>query len=1096
MSLRPGRQLIQITLACGLACCAMLTLACVRASAVAPPRPAWQITTAGLPTVLPSGVGRHGKYDVVVENIGGVSSEGVVTVKDRLPAGLSVTATLAEPAEGCTEAAHEVTCSYPNTVVPSGFIVMNVQYVVTGPVAALTNVVTVSGGGGREVTSENDTGLGVAPGAGPAGIAEFRAEATGPAGEEITQAGAHPNFFTTSVVFNNMVVENAPESESAPVEAVKDLVFYLPLGMLGNATAAAPCPSPLVETTFEATGCPPGSRVGAILPMILNNVYAHSADPTLVRGVYNIPAEKGYAAEFAFASNHIEFVTYASVVRHHGTYMVRVSTPGITPSASLIGLVATFYGDIKSSYIVNNGEGLYDYGAFLTDPADCGASEADRSTSVVMNTWEHPYALPVAETTAGFSQSKPSFPNLQGCGLLGLTAGLSVTPETTQADAPSGYEIGLTVPQAPNTASTLGTPPVKDVSVTLPAGSSISPSSANGLEACAETGPHGIDIEGPESEEVAADGLERPTPGHCPRASQIATVIASTPLLREDLTGHLFVASPECGGQEGCTMQDAEDGKLFGLYLELEGPNSGVIVKLKGHATVQAGTGQITASFDEGPQFPFSKLTVSMKSGSHAPLANAQTCGTAASTAVVTPWSSPSTPDATAGSTFGVDWNGSGEACPATAPFAPTFTAGTTVPAAASTSPFTLTLRREDREQDIDTLSTTLPKGLLADLSKVGRCPEPQASTASLTACPASSQIGTTTVAVGSGSDPYYVTGRVFFTGPYGDAPFGLSVLVPAVAGPFNLGTVLVRVKLFVDPRTSQVTAVSDPLPQERDGVPLRMRVLNVSLENADFVLNPTNCSKTSITGTVHSPTGGQTAISSPFAVVGCKNLPFKPALSISTDALATKTRGTGVRAKISYPSAGQANVAKVVIGFPKQLPVRLETLQRACRATVFETNPAACPVASDIGMAVAHTPILASPLTGPVYLVSYGNAKFPDVVFVLQGEGITLEVDGQSFVSKTGALKVTFASVPDAPFASFETTLPPGRFSQFTSVRTVGKARGSQCGEKLVAPVRLIGQNGRQVAEKRHLKVVGCRSSVSHSRRAALSHARTKFAH
>jgi hypothetical protein len=391
-----------------------------------------------------------------------------------------------------------------------------------------------------------------------------------------------------------------------------------------------------------------------------------------------------------------------------------------------------------------------------------------------------------------------------------------------------------------------------------------------------------------------------------------------------------------------------------------------------------------------------------------------------------------------------------------------------------------LTLKREDGEQNIASLSTTFPEGLLADVAKATKCPEPQASEASLSACPAASQIGSTTVAVGSGSDPYYVTGKVFFTGPYDGAPFGLTVVVPAVAGPFNLGNVLVRVALFVDAHTAQATAVSGPLPQILDGVPLRIRTLNVSLEDHEFVLNPTGCTPSAITGTVYSTTGATAGLSSPYAAAGCQKLAFKPAVSASTEATSTKLDGTGVNVKIAYPAGGEANIAKVVLSFPKKLPVRLETLQQACRSATFEANPAACSPASRVGTAVVHTPILAQPLRGPAYLVSYGSAQFPDVVFVLQGEGVTLEVTGQSFVSHTGVLKVTFASVPDAPFSTFETTLPAGAYSQFTSVKSTGKATASQCGENLIAPVTLTAYNGAQVSENPKLQITGCGPTVS----------------
>jgi hypothetical protein len=1055
-----------------------------RAWGAVPVAPAWGVTVAGVPSVLPVGVGRHGRFDVVVEDVGGMVSEAGMVVHDVLPTGLTATAIHSE-GECTGSGSGEVECLFSEPVASGRFATVTIEFEETGllaPGSSLRNVVGVKGGGGAAVSSEDSIrvqGEGER-GPGPAGVAHFSMSATGPAGEPVSQAGAHPNLFTTSLLFNGMYQEGLA-GPSKPVEAPRDLVFYLPLGVLGNATVADRCPVALVEIEGEQTGCSSGSQIGTILPLIL------SVFSPLERGIYNIQPEKGYAAEFAFASNKFIFVSYANVVKRDGTYMVRVSVPGIPSASGLLGLVASFFGDVREHYISGEGEFSLDRGAFLTDPTNCTEGTAAREATVAADTWEHPDpALPL-------SANSMVFPSLTGCEALRFSAALHVSPETTQADEPSGLEVGLQLPQAPNDFSGLGTPPVKDTTVALPAGMTVSPSSAHGLEACPEAGPDGINIEGGESEEVAPDGLERPAPGHCSPASQIATVRASTPLLSEELTGHMFLATPACGGtgQPACTIREAEAGNLIGLYLELEGPNSGVVVKLKGHATLKAGTGQVTASFEEIPQFPISSVVVATKQGAHAPLDNPQACGPATSAANLTPWS-PGTPVAESSDVFSVDWNGGGQPCPASAPFAPSLSATTTIPQVASTSPFTLTLKREDREQNIAAISNTLPEGMLADISKATRCPEPQASEASLSACPAASQIGTATAAVGPGSDPYYETGKVFFTGPYAGAPFGLSVVVPAVAGPFNLGDVLVRVKLSVDPHTAQASAVSDPLPQELDGVPLRVRSLNVTLTDSEFVLNPTSCATMSITGTVASTTGASASVSSPFTAVGCDTLPFRPVLSTSTEALATKENGTGVRVKIAYPPGREANIAKVVIGFPKQIPVRLETLRKACPAATFEANPANCPAASNVGTATTHTPILAQPLTGPIYLVSHGSAKFPDAVLVLQGEGITLDVEGQSFVSQSGALKVTFASVPDAPFSTFEAILPAGRHSQFTSVKSTGIARGSQCGENLTVPVSMVAHDGAQLTQTLKMQVTGCKPTITITHARATAHGLT----
>ncbi len=378
-------------------------------------------------------------------------------------------------------------------------------------------------------------------------------------------------------------------------------------------------------------------------------------------------------------------------------------------------------------------------------------------------------------------------------------------------------------------------------------------------------------------------------------------------------------------------------------------------------------------------------------------------------------------------------------------------------------------------------MTTTLPKGLLGYVSKITQCPEPAAANEEREACPAESQIGTATVAVGSGSDPYNVTGKVYFTGPYDGAPFGLSILVPAVAGPFNLGYVLVRVALTINPTTAQVTATSSNVPQMLDGVPARVRSIQLAFDTREFVVNPTNCEAQSITGTIKSAQGGEAGISAPLTTYGCNDLPFAPTLSASTEASATKVDGTGVDVKVAYPAGIEANVAKLRVSFPTQLPVRLETLRKACLAAVFQANPANCPAAADIGTATVHTPILANPLSGPLYLVSFGNAKFPNVVMVLQGEGVTLEVEGESSVSsKTSVLTATFNSVPDAPFSTFEARLPRGPFSEFTSARTIGRASASQCGQELLAPVAMLGQNGAEHKETVKVQITGCKPSIA----------------
>jgi hypothetical protein len=312
----------------------------------------------------------------------------------------------------------------------------------------------------------------------------------------------------------------------------------------------------------------------------------------------------------------------------------------------------------------------------------------------------------------------------------------------------------------------------------------------------------------------------------------------------------------------------------------------------------------------------------------------------------------------------------------------------------------------------------------------------------------------------------------VFLTGPYRRAPFGLSIAIPAKAGPFNLGTVVVRSAITIDPVTSALTVTSDPLPQILDGVPLRVQSVNVTVDRPAFMFNPTNCTGKQVTGTLASAQGTVSQVASPFAASGCKNLPFKPKFTATTKARTSKANGASLSVKVGS-TPGQANIAKVDVQLPKALPARLTTLQKACTEAQFAANPAGCPAASVIGVAKAITPVLNVPLVGPAILVSHGGAAFPDVEFILQGQGVTVELDGKTQIKK-GITYSRFESVPDAPITSFETVLPQGSHSVLAANLPV-KAKGSLCGSKLVLPTTLVGQNGAQVKQSTKLGVSGC---------------------
>jgi hypothetical protein len=420
---------------------------------------------------------------------------------------------------------------------------------------------------------------------------------------------------------------------------------------------------------------------------------------------------------------------------------------------------------------------------------------------------------------------------------------------------------------------------------------------------------------------------------------------------------------------------------------------------------------------------------------------------------------------ATPSSSFTTSWDGAGAQCPAPPPFAPAFAAGTTSTTAGAFTTFALNVNRADGHQLLSGISLTTPPGLLGMLSHVQLCGEPQAGRGT---CPAASRIGSVNAAAGSGPDPFHVSGPVYLTGPYRGAPFGLSVVVPAVAGPFDLGNVIVRSSIAVDPHTAQLTVSSDPLPQMvgDSGVPVRLRSVSVAIDRPGFIFNPTSCAPTALAGTLASNQGATVDVSSPFRLAGCRTLPFHPSLSASTAARTSKAYGASLDVKVTS-APGQANIAKVDVQLPAALPSRLSTLQQACTQSQFDANPGGCPAGSVVGTATAHTPALNAPLSGPAYLVSHGGAAFPDLIVVLQGEGITIELVGNTDI-KRGLTYSRFEALPDAPVDSFELILPQSPHSALG-------AFASLCRHALLMPTAITAQNGAQVRQTTTIAVTGC---------------------
>ncbi len=338
------------------------------------------------------------------------------------------------------------------------------------------------------------------------------------------------------------------------------------------------------------------------------------------------------------------------------------------------------------------------------------------------------------------------------------------------------------------------------------------------------------------------------------------------------------------------------------------------------------------------------------------------------------------------------------------------------------------------------------------------------------------------------GGNPYTVNGgEVFITGPYEGAPYGLSIVNPAKAGPFDLGKVIVRAKIEVNPTDAALTITSDAtgpyaIPQIIDGIPLQIKHVNVSIDRPDFTFNPTNCAPQEIGGSLTSSEAAVSTLHVPFQVTNCATLKFKPIFAVSTSGKTSRKNGASLNVKLTYPAAPfgtQANIGKVKVDLPKQLPSRLTTLQKACPDTIFNANPAACPADSRIGSATATTPVLPVHLQGPAYFVSHGGAKFPELIVALSGEGVTVYLHGETFISPAGITSSTFRTIPDVPIGVFELKLPQGPDSALA-------ANGNLCTAKLVMPTTFVGANGKSIKQTTPIAVTGCAKHKKSARRGA----------
>jgi hypothetical protein len=1045
--------------------------------------PWWHLASGARPTVLPSG--GEGTLVVSASNLSASAVKGSgapVTITDTLPGGLSVTSVegvaglLGVGGEVSCAGTTTVLCTFEGTLTPYERIEVKIKVKVqAGASWGVSNQVSVTGGNAPGASASQPVAIGSSPT--PFGVERYEFTPENANGSPATQAGAHP-FQLTSTLYLNSGAESQSKQGHALVRQpalAKDLRFDVPPGLVGNPTPFPQCPDPQFGNDPNFINeCPTNTQVGvAVVTIDEPEIFGVVTVPV---PLFNLVPARGEPARFGFEALGFPVVLDTSI-RTGGDYGVTVTVRNITETAIFLASQVTFWGtpgDPRHNgargwaclgigrFLLPNCTAPEDtVGApLLTMPSYCGDPVTEPlQSSITPDSWADP-AAGIAPTVYRWHDGSGTPLALDGCNRLGFEPSISVAPDGQNASTPTGLTVGLHVPQEEIlTPKGLAQANVRDTTVTLPAGVQLSPASADGLLACS-------------LEEISLATAGSPT---CPEASKVGTVEVKTPLLPEPLEGAAYLAA-----------QNANPfGSLIALYIVAEDPVAGVVVKFAGKVVPDPVTGQLVSTFENTPQLPFSDLKLHFFGSARAPLTTPPLCGSYTTRASIAPWSggAPAEPS----STFQITSGPNGAPCANPRPFSPGFQAGSTNLQAGAFTPFTLTMSRPDADQTLAGLSIRMPAGLSGDLSNAQLCPEPKASTG---ACPAGSLIGHTVVSAGLGNTPFTVEGgQVFITGPYKGAPFGLSILNPAKAGPFDLGYVVVRAKIEVDPTTTALHIVSDPLPTIIDGIPLQIQHVNVTVDRPQFTFNPTNCSPMRITGTMTSTEGASSSVATPFQVTNCATLAFKPGFAVSTSGKPSRANGESLTVKLTYPSApagSQANIAKVKVELPKRLPSRLTTLQKACPEATFDANPESCPPASRVGEAVASTPILAGGLSGPAYFVSHGGAKFPELIVVLKGEnGVTVDLHGETFISKKGITSSTFATVPDVPVGSFELKLPQGPYSALA-------ANGDLCKGKLTMPTEFVAQNGAAIHQNTKIQVTGCPKAMK-ARRGAKAGRRVK---
>ncbi len=1045
--------------------------------------PFWHLTSAPRPTVLQPEA--KAELSVAAANLGATPATGEtepIVIADSLPPGLEakgVEAIVGSSEESpigkatCTlPSKTSASCSFPGSLPPFEQIEVRIKLkVLESAVSGEVNEATASGGGAAAAALSRPIAIGEEPAR--FGLEDFELGLEEPDGSASLSAGSHPFQFTTTLAVNQATPTIAEHGNYEPhsVGLTKQLGARLPVGVLGNPLAAPRCT--LVQFLTPAVAsldnkCPPQSAVGVARVSIREPLALHFT--TLPVPLFNLEPEFGEPARFGFALPNSP-VLIDTALRDggpgepHPDYGVTATAHNVDQAAEVIKSEITIWGtpgdpahsDVRGWGCLEETRGFKSPNvpcepveeptpaAFLTLPTSCsGPLQATAEAA----SWEEP---------ANLLLGGPTFPlqSLTDCEALRFNPEIASSPTATAAASPSGLNFDLDFSQQGLTQPGERTESnIKKAVVALPPGITTNPAVAGGLSACTLA----------QYQEEAIGSA-----AGCPESSKVGEVEIDSPLVEPVIHGSIYVAK----------QHDNPADNLLSIYMVAKSPELGALVKSAGAVTPNPQNGQLSTTFDELPQLPFTHFHLSFRSGPRAPLITPGLCGIYTTGADLYPYSNPTVPlhrDAT----FEVSAGANGAPCvtqESQLPNKPSLEAGTLSPIAGAYSPLVFKVKREDGSQALSRVDATLPEGLLGKLAGVTECSNAQIAQAESRSaegqgatelvspsCPASSQVGVVTVGTGVGSQPYYVQGKAYLAGPYKGAPLSLAIITPAVVGPFDLGTIVVRTALYVNEATAQITAKSDSIPTIVHGLPTVVQSIALNMNRPNFTLNPTSCEPKQITGSAISTLGSTASLANHFQVDTCGALGFKPSLKLSLKGATKRSGVPALKAVLTYPKGNYANIKSVSTVLPKSEFIDNAHIGNTCTRVQFNAGSgqgAECPKRSVLGHATAYSPLLDKPLKGTVYLRSNGGEReLPDIVAALKGQiPVTLVgfIDSvkKNKHSEVSRLRTRFMNVPDAPVSRFVLQLAGAKHGLLENSANL-------CRVKNIAQVKAVGQNGK----------------------------------